>query len=169
MKNELGKSVRAIFPNTRVLAYVVFEGPLSPIDWGMSDVRGSHKNDMAVRRISRLMASLVPDVLVLRASAALQAPRGRRLCKLVGSLEELAKAKGITTVQFPREEVRRTFRYLGSPTRYAIARSIAKHIPSLDPYVPPVRRFWEGEDRRMGIFDAAAMAMTFYRNNPSVW
>jgi len=167
MKNERRKSVMAIFPNTRGFAYVVFEGPLSPIDWGMSDVRGSHKNDMAVRRISRLMASLVPDVLVLRAIADLQAPRGRRLCKLVQSLEELAHTSGIPSAQFGRQDVRQTFRYLGSPARYAIVRSIAKHIPSFDPYVPPPRQFWKSEDRRMGLFDAAALALTFYRHNPA--
>jgi hypothetical protein len=161
------KLVMAIFPNTRGFAYVVFEGPLAPIDWGISDVRGVGKNATVVCRVDRLVTMLGPDVIVLRAAADLQAPRGRRLRKLVGSLEELAKAKGIVAVQFRREEVRRTFRYLGTPVRYAVARSIAKHIPSFDRYLPPVRQFWRGEDRRMGIFDAAALALTFYRQNPA--
>jgi hypothetical protein len=167
MSAKLYKLVMAIFPNTRGFAYVVFEEPLALVDWGLSDVRGAGKNATAVRRVDRLVTMLGPDVVVLRASTDLQAPRGRRLRKLVGSLEELAKAKGIATVQFPREEVRRTFRYLGTPTRYAVARSIAKRIPSFDRYLPPIRQFWKGEDRRMGIFDAAALALTFYRQNPA--
>jgi len=161
------KLVMAVFPNTRGFAYVVFEGALLPIDWGMSEVRGARKNTLAVRRIDRLINLLGPDVLVLRAMADLQTPRGKRLCKLVGSLGELAKAKGIASLQFPREEVRRTFHYLGSPTRDTIARSIAKHIACFDPYLPPIRQFWKSEDRRMGIFDAAALALTFYRENPA--
>lgn len=167
MNSERSKLVMAIYPNARGFAYVVFEGSLLPVDWGISDVRGDRKNTIAIRRIDRLITLLGPDALVLRATADLQAPRGKRLCKLVRSLEELAETKRIPTVQFPREEVRRTFRYLGSPTRDTVARSIAKHISCFDPYLPPVRKFWKSEDRRMGIFDAAALALTFYRHNPT--
>jgi hypothetical protein len=32
------------------------------------------------------------------------------------------------------------------------------------PYAPPIRKIWNGEDRRMGLFDAIALALAFYKN-----
>ena len=46
----------------------------------------------------------------------------------------------------------------------AIAETIAKRIPMFASYVPPIRKIWNGEDRRMGLFDAAALALAFYKN-----
>ena len=54
--------VMAIFPNARGFAYVVFEGPLAPIDWGMSDVSGTHKNQRCVRLISAALRRLSPMI-----------------------------------------------------------------------------------------------------------
>jgi hypothetical protein len=68
-------------------------------------------------------------------------------------------------VQFSRQQLRQSFEFLGSPTRYAIVEAIAKHIPLFEPYVPPVRKIWKTEDRRMGLFDAAALALAFYRTH----
>jgi len=45
-----------------------------------------------------------------------------------------------------------------------IAETIAKNIPALDLYVPPVRRPWMSANSRMGIFDAAALALVFFRS-----
>jgi hypothetical protein len=47
-------------------------------------------------------------------------------------------------------------------TRQAIAEVIAKHIPAFEQYVPPVRKPWIGENFRMGIFDAAGLALTYF-------
>jgi len=36
--------VLSIYPNTRGFAFVLFEGPLSPFDWGVKEVRGRGKH-----------------------------------------------------------------------------------------------------------------------------
>jgi hypothetical protein len=38
------------------------------------------------------------------------------------------------------------------------------HIPAFERYVPPPRKPWKSEDARMGIFDAAALALTFFKD-----
>jgi hypothetical protein len=58
--------------------------------------------------------------------------------------------------------VRQQFAYLGSVTKDAIAMAIAKHIPAFERFLPRPRKPWESEDARMGIFDAAALALTFF-------
>jgi hypothetical protein len=49
-----------------------------------------------------------------------------------------------------------------SPTKGGIAETIAKHIPAFDRFLPPRRKLWMSEDVRMGLFDAAALAFTFF-------
>jgi hypothetical protein len=64
--------------------------------------------------------------------------------------------------RFSRAEVRAVFSYLGITTKQAIAEAIAKHIPALERYLPPIRKPWMPEDARMGLFDAVALAWVFF-------
>ena len=49
-------------------------------------------------------------------------------------------------------------------SRYMIVEAIARNIPAFEQYVPLRRKIWQSEDRRMGLFDAAAMVLTFYQS-----
>lgn len=154
--------VMAIFPSARGIAHVLFEGPYSPVDWGISDPRREHRKRRAIGHISRLLDHYTPDVLVLRGRVGF--PLGRaRLHKLLEAMEALAATKSVPIAQFSRSQIREAFQFLGSPTRYAIVETIAKNIPMFEPHVPPVRKIWKTEDRRMGLFDAIALALTFYQ------
>jgi hypothetical protein len=42
------------------------------------------------------------------------------------------------------------------------SRSKEDFLPELAPYRPPRRKLWMSEDDRMAIFDAAALAATFF-------
>jgi hypothetical protein len=155
------KLIMAIYPNARGFAYIVFDGPLSPVDWGISDLHGAEKKETCIRRVDKLLKVLNPDVLVLRDPVGLDR-RGGQLCMLIPLIEEVAKGRGIATTRVSRREIQRTFAFLESPTRSAIVQTIAKHIPVFDRYVPPQRKIWQSEDRRMGLFDAAALAQAYY-------
>jgi len=149
--------VIAIFPNTRGFGYAVFEGVL-PIDWGMSDVPGVGRNETCIRRIAALINRYKPDVLLLRDAAE---ARGQRVADLIRATADLPMAPGVICIQVSRAQVKEAFRYLTRPTRHAIARAIAEQIPFFEPLVPPVRKIWNSEDRRMGLFDALALALTY--------
>jgi hypothetical protein len=45
--------------------------------------------------------------------------------------------------------------------------TIAKRMPAFEPFQPAPRKPWQSEDARMGIFDAAALALTFYHTPPT--
>jgi hypothetical protein len=152
----------AFYPNARGFAHVIFEGPSCPVDWGISEIRRRKgRLDTYVRRLSALIDRYHPDVLVLRGGnwegqlPAMQAA--------IDAIETLAEGKGVQTCKVSRKEIQRAFPHLGSPTRYAIAGSIAKQVPTFAPLMPPARKIWNGEDRRMGLFDAAALALTYFR------
>lgn len=164
MSASQSQLVMAIYPNTRGFAYVVFEGPLVPVDWGVSDVRGKRRNTTCIRRIGILLKRYAPDVVILRGGYDLLVKRGRRLNRLVGAIEQLVAKTGISSIQLTRAQIKGAFVHLRPPTRYAIVNSIARYIPDFQSYVPPVRKIWQREDRWMGLFDAAALAFTFYRS-----
>ncbi|MGD1083034.1 MAG: hypothetical protein ABR881_32370 [Candidatus Sulfotelmatobacter sp.] len=154
MKIRRGALVMGFFPNARGYAFAVFEGPLSPVDWGISEMSGSERTQARLRRLSKVLDRNAPDVLVLRG-----APPNERLRQLCKAAAALAKSRGIVTFRVSREQVREAFAYVGSPTRYAIAEAIAKDIQTFAPLLPRPRKIWNGEDRRMGLFDAAALAL----------
>lgn len=162
MKSRRYNLVLAFYPHARGFSYVVFEGPLSPVDWGMSDVPATVKTRRCLRRLSLLLDRYRPDVLLIR-EVSQRCTKGR-IAKLLAAIEEQARGREIFTVAVSRKKIRETFSCLGSPSRYAIAEAIAKHIPLLASYAPPVRKIWNGEDRRMGLFDATALALAFFKN-----
>ncbi len=58
--------VVAFYPHARGFAYVVFDGPLSPVDWGMSDLPAKVKARRCLRRLSLLLDQYQPDALLIR-------------------------------------------------------------------------------------------------------
>jgi hypothetical protein len=159
MKVNKRDLILAFYPHARGFSYIIFEGALAPVDWGMSDVPFKAKAAACLRRLEILLDQYRPDALLLR-----EMPHGRgkgAFAELLGTMSELAKSRGVTIAMVSRKHIREAFAYLGSPSRYAIVEAIAARIPLLATYVPPKRKIWNGEDRRMGLFDAAALALTF--------
>lgn len=154
--------ILAIYPSTRGFAFVLFEGALSPVNWGFGKTPGPQKNKRALRRIVRILARSMPDLLVLQDTSDHGTRRVSRIRKLNWSVAELAERHGIPMKAYTREDVRRAFSYLGHPTKDAIAEEIVKHIPIFERHRPPIRRAWMNEDIRMTLFDATALAITHF-------
>jgi hypothetical protein len=156
--------VLAVYLSTQGFAFVLFEGPLAPFDWGVHGPppRGVNKNLWCLRRIAEILRRSTPDVLVLQdmaRSAIRRTPRIRRLNETIG---EMGERIGIPVCAHSREDVRELFRQNGIPTKHAVAEAIARQIPALARYQPRRRKPWLTEDRRMALFDAAALALTFF-------
>lgn len=159
--------VAAIYLNSRGFAFVVFEGELAPVDWGVVEARGSAKREKILARVKQLLLRCKPHVLVLQKMLSTDVHRPERIRSLNEAIAEEAQRNNMPVVFFSRDEIRRNFGYLGCVTKEAIASAIAKHIPAFIRYLPRSRKPWESEDARMGIFDAAALALTFYHAAPS--
>ncbi|WP_166301800.1 hypothetical protein [Bradyrhizobium sp. 2S1] len=150
--------VLAIYLNTRGCGFVLFEGHMSPFDWGMREIRGPRKHGRCVTRIIKKFDRYLPDVVVLQGTSPEGAQRARRIADFNAAIAELAKSRGIPVYLYSRDQVRAAFDYLGCVNKHALAEVIAKHIPALERYVPP-RKPWMSENARMGIFDAAALGL----------
>jgi hypothetical protein len=150
--------VLAIYLQSHGFGYVLLEGWLAPVDWAVQDVRGPEKNKRCMRRIEAIFELHKPDVVVLQEMSDRQT-RAVRLQRLNRAISELAERRGIEVRMYSRSEVRESFEHLyGATSKQRIAETIAKHIPALDLYVPPIRKPWMCEHGRMGIFEAAALA-----------
>jgi hypothetical protein len=151
--------VLAIFPSTKGFGYAVFEGPRSLVDWGVRAVRGRQKNLESLNGVRALLTFYRPDVLVLENYEGVGSRRAKRVRTLINLMAAQAARERMTTASFCRAEVRASF---GLTTKRRIAEAIVREFPELEPRLPPVRKIWMSEDPRMSIFDAAALAMTFF-------
>jgi Holliday junction resolvasome RuvABC endonuclease subunit len=155
--------VLAVYPNTLGFAFVLFEGHLSPVDWGVKDMRGRRQHSRYVARITAILDRHQPDILVLQDTSPTGTRRSRRVTNLNTAVAKLASARAIPVYAYSREEVRSAFAEFGLPNKHSMAELIAKHIPVLANYLPRPRKLWMSEDARMGIFDAAALALVFFQ------
>jgi hypothetical protein len=156
--------VLAIYPSTRGFAFVVFEGPLSPVDWGVKAIPGSQKNRRCLAAIQLIIDRFQPGAIVLQDTTPGGTRRADRIRTLNAAIGELAERNGIPTVAFSRAEVLKAFLRVGPiRNKHQLAELITKHIPAFEHYLPPTRRPWMSEDARMSLFDAAALALMFFQ------
>jgi hypothetical protein len=154
--------ILAIYPQKRGFAYIALEGWLAPVDWGVHVTRHKDKNGRCLRRISGIFAFHMPDVLVLQDMSKRGTPRAPHIRELNDLISEQAETHGMLVRAYSRARVMDCFRYYGASTKHAIAETIVKHVPALSLYVPPARKHYMDAHARMGIFDAAALAWTFF-------
>lgn len=154
--------VLAVIPTSRGLAYAYFEGPLSPVDWGIKDTRGPDRNVQCFVAVRTLIEKMQPDVLVLLRYPLpenAKTARRRRLNHLFGTY---AGTLGIEVKRYARPEVQTAFKPMGAKTRVEIAHAIAGHVHAFSYRLPKQRKLWMSEDSRMALFDAAALAFTYF-------
>jgi Holliday junction resolvasome RuvABC endonuclease subunit len=150
-----------MFPNTRGIGFAVLEGPTSLLDWGIKDVR-KDRDKNAPRVAKQLLISYQPDILVLEDPSGKDSHKRPRIRRLIPRIHRFATAESVETHRFGRQTIRQCFADAGASTKEQIATVIAARLPELQPHLPPKRKFWVTEHRRMGVFDAAALALTYY-------
>src|SRR5690348_297254 len=98
--------VLALYPNTRGFAFVLSEGPLAPVDWAVVEVRGGKKNELCLRRITKLFNRYLPDAIVVQRMGEWATRRARRIQALNEQITSLAGSLKIKSYAFSRDEVR---------------------------------------------------------------
>jgi Holliday junction resolvasome RuvABC endonuclease subunit len=162
---ETSTLVLAIYPFTRGFSFVLFEGPASPFDWGVRDIREKHKNETTLAEIKKLIDRYRPEVLVIEDTTNGEYRRTSRIRKLYRSLEHLAEKEYVELHRYKKSQVKECFELAGACTKHDIAKVIAAQIPAFAHRMPPFRKAWMNEDPRQSLFDAAALALTFYQMN----
>jgi Holliday junction resolvasome RuvABC endonuclease subunit len=153
----------SVYMNSRGFAFVLFEGTLSPYDWGVLEIRGGRKHQQIMNKVTSLLHRYTPDVLVMQDMGPDGTRRANRLAVLNSALGSVAIELGIPVFTYSRLDVYDAFRSMGFANKQMLAALIAKHIPAFERHVPPPRKAWMSEDARMGLFDAAALALIFFQ------
>lgn len=154
------RSVLAFYPMTAGYAFVLFEAPLAPLDWGTRQVRGERKNARTLSGLKRLLERYCPEVLAIEDTR--QGKRSERIKRLHRMILQLAQTENLTVFTYTKLEVRSLFAETGAIKKPEIAEIIASLIPAFAHRLPPKRKCWMGEDPRQNLFDAAALGLTFY-------
>ncbi|MBI5450142.1 MAG: hypothetical protein HY940_02180 [Gammaproteobacteria bacterium] len=154
--------VLSIYPTSRGYAFVLFEGPQSPYDWGVKEIRKKNKNERTLESVQLLIERYRPDVLVIEDHTEKGSRRSSRIRRLYRMLIHLAKTEHIEVMRYSQNTVRTCFEPLGVRTKYEIAQAIARQIPAFAHRLPKLRKIWMSEDPRQSLFDAAALGLVFY-------
>lgn len=153
--------VLGIYPNVRGFGWVAFEGPFALYDFGLIFVH-SDKNRRCLEHFERLLTQLEPEAIVLEAFPE-NARRTTRIVSLQRAMAASALSRGIETSMHPHGDVQAMFAAVGSRTRREIAVAVARQMPGLGHKLPRKRRAWQCEDRRMALFNAAALVITHFQ------
>jgi hypothetical protein len=153
--------VLAIHPTTRGYGWILFDGPGSALDWGIASAKASRSTRL-LTKFERILARNRPETLVLEDVEDVSERRGARATELSRSMLHLAQCEGMRTSVFPRSAVRACFAARGVTTRAEIAEAVAVEIPALRPRLPAERKLWMPEGHSQSLFNAAALAITYY-------
>jgi Holliday junction resolvasome RuvABC endonuclease subunit len=153
----------AIYFSTRGSSFVLFEGTLSPYDWGIFEVRGPRREAKCHRKVTQLLDRYEIDVLVIQDTGPEGTRRAARMTTLNAAVEAAAREHGVPVFKYSRADVYSSFASAGFSNKQTLAEVIANHIPAFERYVPPPRKPWKSEDARMALFDAAALALVFFQ------
>jgi hypothetical protein len=152
----------AVYPTARGFGWAALTSASAPHSGGLVEVT-KDKNVVCLRKIERLIDDLEPDTFVLEAFEKGSSLRSERIARLCRSIVTLVNDRSIEFAIYTRKDVELSFASGGARTRYEIAEAIARHVPALAPRLPRKRKAWAQEDRRMALFNAAALVFTHYR------
>jgi hypothetical protein len=152
--------VLSIDPIARGFGYAVLEGPDVLVDWGICTV-GSSDLLAAVHRVQELIRLYAPDVIVAEDCDDVGSRRRDRARRLIAEIGKLASGD-LEARLIPASTLRTLFGSQAPATKSEIAAAIANQLGDLAARLPPPRRPWMTEDKRMAIFDAAGLALAFY-------
>lgn len=153
--------ILSIDPTKRGFAYILFEGPKHPIDWGFVHNR-AFSQKKSKNRLTQLLDYYEPDVIAAEDLEKSPHHRSKNAKELIETAKSLAEERTIRSVLYERATVLDVFGFFHAQSKYEIAKTIIEWLPVLAPHLPPKRKIWMCEDERINLFDAAALALTYY-------
>jgi Holliday junction resolvasome RuvABC endonuclease subunit len=153
--------VLAIHPTSRGFGWVLFEGPLAPVDWGIASAK-TNRSARCMAKFEKLLNQYQPSAIILEKSDDGESLRNNRIRLLVQTMRGFASNRDIDALVYSRTAVGAAVADDASATRYAVACAVSNHFPILRHRLPPARKLWLPEDDRQCLFDAAALGITHY-------
>lgn len=157
------KRILAIDLTSRGFGFAVMEGPFRLIDWGVKQPR-PYDQKRCVAYVEELVSQYRPHAMILEDCSKKRPKRSPRVTRLFNGMARRMDTIRLPLKYFTWKAVKMAFNPARSITKYEISRAIATLLPVLVNRLPPIRKPWMSEDYRMAIFDAVALALTFYHS-----
>jgi Holliday junction resolvasome RuvABC endonuclease subunit len=151
-------------PHTQGFGWVAFSSPLALYDWGLCHAK-SDKNVSCMKRLDKLVARLRPETIVLEAYEGVK--RSDRVVRLCRAVVAYAIDQRVEVAIYPRDQIWSCFGTVGAKTRHEVAEAIARSFEPLRRRLPKPRAAWDGPDKRIAIFDAAAAVQAHFQLSAS--
>jgi hypothetical protein len=150
----------AIHPTGWGFGWVFCEGPFKLLGAGFfRPIRGRLRL-ASVRKFERLLAKYQPGEPVLESFDH----RRKSGEKLGLYLLSVATEHALTVTGHRRDQIQAAFADVGAKTREDLTGAVVRHFPCLGSRLPKRHRPWDGEDRRLAIFNAAAVIVAHFQN-----
>ncbi len=152
--------VLGLHPTSRGFGWALFESPGAPLDWGITLVKRGDKNTVSLRHARLLLERYRPETLVLERFDLRTGKRATRMSRLCTAIIELADSFSVSVEIYAAREVKRALGLPEDATRHDMAEVVARHVQAFRHRMPSPRKPWDGADRRLALFCAAALALT---------
>ncbi len=156
-------TILAIYPHTRGIAYAVFEGIYTAVDWGIKTAKQETKHATSLAHVRQLLDWFHPQIILMQNCDCAFLRCSKTVAAIIESITEAALCENIAVRLYTRVNIRECFcMHYGATTKHEIARAIGEVLPDFAPYVPSMRRLWESEKHQMAVFDAVSLIFTYY-------
>ena len=153
-------SVLAVHPTSSGFGWVVFDATGALTEWGVASAKEGRKLRL-VNRFKSLLARFGPAVLVFEAHEG-EHERADRIRKLYRAFDNIAHRADTRVYVYDREAVATALDIPARSSRYDVARKVIELRPGLSHRMPRKQAFGASEDPRQSLFDAAALALTYF-------
>jgi len=156
---------------TRVLAldlkwdhigFAVFESSTRLIDFGVVRLQWRARTEA---RIASLLTTFCPAILVLKKTRCRHWQSPPRAKAMLKHVRNLSRRQNIAIAYMSETHLQRCFRTRGVRNRQQIVSLLSGAFPDLEWRTPRPRKPWHSEDRRMAIFEAAALGACYLGAN----
>lgn len=147
----------ALEVSSTLFGFAVLEGPERLVEWGTRGI--SSDVSRFVPKLAREVERYRPDRLVIEDAAG--SKKGDRVREHLSWAEQWASDQGLRRVSISRSELYDWQAHLG-PTKQARAVSLARLFPELKALVPPPRKLWQAEAKRLSFFVALSRGLCYY-------
>jgi len=158
-KSEL---VLAIFPTSRGFGWVLFEGPMAPVNWGIASVK-RNRSAWCMTRFGKLIDLYRPKAILLEVNDSPEDVPRNRVATLAQDMRGFGVNRDIDVHVYSRAEIATSLLSNEHASRADVVEVVAELLPILRDRLPPPKRPWQSVDGRRCLFDAAALGIAHYR------
>ena len=159
---EITPRTLSLYITGRGVAFVCFIHPRMVIDWGTKYVRSGEKDAHALRVAKQLIDQFGPTALVIENVEDGYSKRGPRIKPLCRAIAKYGERKQIAVHTYSRRETMDAFAPAAASNKHDLNCTIVSLLPALRAWQPRKRRVFDTELSGQGMFDAAALGLTFF-------